>query len=65
MTKNPQFHSRIKHVPIQQAFCRKAALNGEVEFQWTHTSDIIADSLTKPLPRDRFQLFRDALGLRP
>ncbi|KAI1119331.1 hypothetical protein F5Y14DRAFT_445866 [Nemania sp. NC0429] len=33
MAKNPQFHSKMKHVLIQQAFCREAAQRGDVDFQ--------------------------------
>ena len=32
-------------------------------FQWTATKEIIADGLTKALPKQRFQSFVDMIGM--
>ncbi|KAL5583887.1 hypothetical protein FOVSG1_015394 [Fusarium oxysporum f. sp. vasinfectum] len=64
MSKNPQFHTRTKHIDIQHHYCREKVNDGTVEFQYIPTGKQVADGLTKALPKDRFLLFRKALGLR-
>ncbi|KAH7460549.1 Retrovirus-related Pol polyprotein from transposon TNT 1-94 [Fusarium oxysporum f. sp. matthiolae] len=64
MSKNPQFHTRTKHIDIQHHYCREKVNDGTVEFQYIPTGKQVADGLTKALPKDRFLLFRKALGLK-
>ncbi|RKK70001.1 hypothetical protein BFJ68_g18416 [Fusarium oxysporum] len=64
MSKNPQFHTRTKHIDIQHHYCREKVNDGTVEFQYISTGKQVADGLTKALPKDRFLLFRNALGLK-
>lgn len=65
LARNPQFHARTKHIEVHHHFAREKQASGEVDFQYTHTSDQIADGLTKPLPKDKFVSFREALGILP
>lgn len=62
-SKNPQFHGRMKHVDIQHHYVRERTEDGDVDMQWTKTSKMIADGLTKPLNKELFARFRMALGL--
>ncbi|KAL5603949.1 hypothetical protein FOVSG1_006699 [Fusarium oxysporum f. sp. vasinfectum] len=64
MSKNPQFHTRTKHIDIQHHYCREKVNDGTVEFQYIPTGKQVADGLTKALPKERFLLFRKALGLK-
>ncbi|KAM6514095.1 hypothetical protein FALCPG4_18898 [Fusarium falciforme] len=64
MSKNPQFHARTKHIEIQHHYCREKVNDGTVDFQYIPTGKQVADGLTKALPKDRFLLFREALGLK-
>jgi len=41
-----------KHIDIRHHFIKEYTKSGNVVFQYTPTSDNIADVLTKPLPRD-------------
>lgn len=63
LTKNPQHHARTKHIDIQQHFVREKLAEGHVDIQYTPTNCQIADGLTKPLAKDAFNRFRQALGL--
>ena len=63
LAKNPTQHSRTKHIGIQQHFVREKVTTGEIELQYVPTAEQVADGLTKPLSRDKFESFRRALGL--
>lgn len=64
LAKNPQFHGRSKHIDIQHHYVREKVVDGTVELTYIDTSRQIADGLTKALPREPFERFRKALGLR-
>ena len=63
LAKNPQFHSRTKHIAIQHHFVREKQAEGKVDLQYIPTEQQVADGLTKALPKDRFIIFRKAVGL--
>ena len=54
---NPQFHARTKHIGVQHHFVREKIADRSVDIRYINTRDQIADGLTKPLPKDRFQAF--------
>lgn len=63
LAKNPQFHSRTKHIDINQHFVREKVADGKVTLEYVPTEEQIADGLTKALSKDKFNTFRRALGL--
>src|SRR5437764_11196393 len=63
LTKNPEYHRRTKHISIQYHFTRECVENGEIELVYVPTEDMIADGLTKALPKARFDQFVNLLGL--
>jgi len=63
LAKNPQFHARTKHIDIQHHFVRDKVSEGAVELQYIETENQVADGLTKPLDKIKFQRFREAIGL--
>ena len=63
LAKNPQFHARTKHIDIQHHFIRQKVDEGKIELQYVPTAKQVADGLTKALCKDKFILFRRALGL--
>ena len=63
LAKNPQFHSRSKHIDIQWHYQRERLEDGSVELRCIPTEEQIADGLTKALPREKFVKFCKALGL--
>ena len=58
MSKNPKFHARTKHIDIKYQFIRDKVESGELLLKYCPSSDMIADMLTKALPRTLFQKFR-------
>ncbi len=63
LAKDPHFHPRSKHIDIQHLYVREAQKKGDIDVRYTPTGQQIADGLTKPLARDAFVKFRNALGL--
>lgn len=63
LAKNPQFHNRTKHIETQHHFVREKVAEGKVDLKWVPTAEQIADGLTKPLSKDKFEVFRRAIGV--
>ena len=63
LAKNPQFHSRMKHVEIQHNFVREKVSDGVIQLEYVNTESQVADGLTKALDKGRFETFRKAIGL--
>ena len=63
MAKNPQFHGRTKHIAIKYHFIRDLVSDGVVELKYCPTKQMVADLLTKGLPRDQFSRLREMAGI--
>lgn len=63
MTKNPVFHSRMKHIEIHNQFIRELVEEKKIELKFCKTGDQVADIFTKPIFRDKFVYFSDKLGV--
>ena len=63
LAKNPIAHARTKHIDIRYHYIREAVQDGLVELQYCPTKEMVADLLTKPLPKESFQRLRTSLGL--
>jgi hypothetical protein len=64
LTKNPQFHNRTKHIDIHHHYIRELVMLNHIEVEYISTNDMVADILTKPLSKIKFEKFRDGLGLK-
>jgi transposase InsO family protein len=64
LAKNPEFHRRTKHIGIQYHFTRECVENGEIKLVYVPSEEMIADGLTKGLPKARFDQFVNLLGLQ-
>ena len=65
LAKNPQFHARTKHIDIQHHYVREQVTAGNVALEYVPTERQVADGLTKALCKDKFDRFRDLIGLEP
>ena len=63
LAKNPVHHNRTKHIDIRYHFIREKVLRNEIILKYCATKDMIADILTKPLPKPSFQKLSEMMGL--
>lgn len=56
LTKNPEYHQRTKHIDVRYHFVREKVLARELEVQHVPGEKNLADILTKPLAKRRFEL---------
>lgn len=60
---NPVFHTRMKHVVLDYHFIREQVQQRALRVSHVCSADQLADALTKPLPRSRFQSLVVKIGL--
>ena len=63
IAKNPVGHKRTKHIDIKYHFVREKVLDGTIGLQYCPTEEMLADILTKPIGKERFQRLRTRLGI--
>lgn len=63
LTKNPEYHSRTKHIHVRQRFITEMWECGKIDVKYVATSAMVADVLTKALPRDAYWKFFGLLRL--
>ena len=55
--------TKLRHVDVHCHWLRQEVQRQALRVDWVPTSEMIADGLTKALPRQRFERFVDQLGL--
>ena len=63
LSSNPVFHSRMKHVSIDFHFIRERVQSGKLRVCHVASEDQLADALTKPLSRHKFDNLKFKIGL--
>ena len=63
MSENLVFHDKSKHVQIKYHYIRDMVQKGVVNLQYVAMEEQIADVLTNPLARVKFDYFREKLGV--
>ena len=61
--KNPIASQRSKHIDVRYHFVREHVQSGDVIFKYCATQEMVADILTKPLPRAKFVFCREKMGV--
>jgi Reverse transcriptase (RNA-dependent DNA polymerase)/gag-polypeptide of LTR copia-type/Integrase core domain/GAG-pre-integrase domain len=64
LTKNPEYHSRTKHIDIQHHYVREKVDDKSIEFKFTSTTDMMADALTKPIVKAQHEKLIKMIGLQ-
>jgi hypothetical protein len=63
LTKNSGNHNRTKHIDVKWHFIRAYVDNGAVKISYLPTGSMVADILTKALPRARHRQHVEAMGM--
>jgi hypothetical protein len=63
LSKNPQHHNRTKHIDVKYHFIRKSCQDGLIELAYIPTTEMVADILTKALPRDKHEKHMKGMGM--
>ena len=64
LAKNPLFHKRTKHIQIRYHFVHDAVDDKVIDVDFCAGKKMVADILTKPIPRVQFEYLRSQLGLK-
>ena len=63
LLKNPVISQRSKHIDVIYHFVRERVESQHVSFEYVSTQNMIADVLTKPVPKAKHELCCEGLGL--
>jgi hypothetical protein len=63
ISKNPKFHNRTKHIDITFHFIRERISSNEIKVVYCPSDDMLADIMTKGLPKERFEKLRNMLNV--
>jgi hypothetical protein len=63
LTRNPEFHSRSKHIDVKHHFIREKVDERVINTQRVETKDNLADVFTKALPRPTHEDLVDRLNI--
>ncbi|KAB2602155.1 hypothetical protein D8674_003160 [Pyrus ussuriensis x Pyrus communis] len=64
IAKNPVFHQKTRHISRKFHFIRDAIQENEIELVYCKSEEQMADILTKALPKEKFNYFREMLGVK-
>jgi hypothetical protein len=60
----PQLRTKLRHIDIHQHWLRQEVQAQRIGVRWVETEDMVADGLTKPLPRQKHLKFVNSLGMQ-
>lgn len=63
LANNDKMNARTKHIDVRHHHLRDLLNCDVINFVYCETNMMIADALTKPLPRPKFEELRFAIGL--
>ena len=61
LVENPVHHQRSKHIDIKYHFIRNECSQGNITVAYMPTSDMVADTLTKPASKHKLNQFHDVM----
>ena len=63
LSMNPKDHPRTKHIDVRFHYIRDCIDRKRVNLEYVRTTDMVADTLTKALPKPAFEKFRMLMGV--
>ena len=63
IAKNPVEHKRTKHIDFRYHYVREQVKKGVIEIKYLNTKEMLADILTKPLARGKFEFLHSNMGI--
>ena len=63
MVKNRQVSERSKHIDVAYHYIRDLQRQGRIDVDYIPTDDMIADGLTTPLAKEKFQRYLKLIGM--
>ena len=63
LVKDAHIHERSKHIDVAYHHIRDLHKKNQISVNFVPSQDMVADGLTKPLPRQNFKRFIEQLGL--
>lgn len=63
IAKSNVFSDRTKHIDVRYKFIAENSFNHNIKIEYVNTNENIADYLTKPLSREKFEKFANMSGL--
>ena len=64
LSKNFMYDARKKHIDVRYHWIREKVENESFHGKKIHTSENLADMLTKIIPKDKFELCKELVGMR-
>jgi hypothetical protein len=64
LTEDDNYRARTKHIDIRYHFIRQVVTSGAIKLLYCPTEDMLADALTKALPKWKATTHIQAFGLR-
>jgi hypothetical protein len=65
LARSGHFSHRTKHIHVKYRHVQSALERGILDLEYLPTEEMVADMMTKPLPRVKLEYFRELGGLRP
>ena len=63
LSVNPKDHTRTKHIDIKYHYVREKVAEKQLDIRYCATGEMVADTLTKGLPKPAFEKFRAEMGV--
>ena len=64
LARNPKDHTRTKHIDVKFHYTRETIENNILKLVYCPTGEMVADTLTKGLPKSGFEKFRSEMGVQ-
>ena len=64
LLKNPVSSQRSKHIDVIYHFARERVARREVEFDYISSAEMLADMLTKIVPKMKLEYCRQGIGMQ-